>query len=146
MVIYSDVWGPSKVPTMGGSLWFITFIYDCTRMIWLCLMRSKNEVNLLFQKFHKMNLVECKGLGPAQQQWWRILKFQSSAVYGSIWNYSSNHLLQYTLTEWSHWTKKSTLVIVCLSFLDSSTYTDILLGRSNYLYCILNQSGTFQLN
>lgn len=54
MVIHSDVWGPSKIPTLGGSRWFVTFIDDCTRMTWLWLMKSKSEVNLLFQKFHKM--------------------------------------------------------------------------------------------
>ena len=54
MVIHYDVWGPSKVPTLSGSCWFVTFIDDCTRMTWLCLMKTKDEVNLLFQKFHKM--------------------------------------------------------------------------------------------
>lgn len=54
MVLHSDVWGPSKVATLGGSRWFVTFIDDCTRMTWVCLMKSKSEVNLLFQKFHKM--------------------------------------------------------------------------------------------
>lgn len=52
MVIHSDVCGPSKIPTLGGSRWFITFIDDCTIMTWLCLMKSKSEVNLLFQKFY----------------------------------------------------------------------------------------------
>ena len=51
MVIHSDVWGPSKVPTLEGSHWFVTFIDDCTLMTWLCWMKSKSEVNLLFQKF-----------------------------------------------------------------------------------------------
>lgn len=54
MVIHCDVWGPSKVTTMGGSRSFVTFIDDCTQMTWVCLMKSKGEVNLLFQKFHKM--------------------------------------------------------------------------------------------
>ena len=54
MVIHSDVWGPSKVTTFGGSHWFVTFIDDCTRMTWVCLMKSKSEVNLLFQFFYKM--------------------------------------------------------------------------------------------
>ena len=26
MVIHYDVWGPSKVPTLSGSRWFVTFI------------------------------------------------------------------------------------------------------------------------
>ena len=32
MVIHYDVWGPSKVPTLSGSRWFVIFIDDCTRM------------------------------------------------------------------------------------------------------------------
>lgn len=54
MVIDFDVWGPSKVTTLSGSRWSVTFIDDCTGMTWLYLMSSKGEVNLLFQKFHKM--------------------------------------------------------------------------------------------
>ena len=54
MIIHSDVWGPSKVTTLGGSRWFVTFIDDCTRMTWVCLMKSKSDVNLLFQKFYNM--------------------------------------------------------------------------------------------
>ena len=54
MVIHSNVWGPYKVPTLSGSHWFITFIDDYTRMTWLYLMKTKDEVNLLFQNFHKM--------------------------------------------------------------------------------------------
>ncbi|WVZ21044.1 hypothetical protein V8G54_008366 [Vigna mungo] len=46
--------GPSKISTLRGSRWFVTFIDDCTRMTWLWLMKSKGEVNLIFQKFHKM--------------------------------------------------------------------------------------------
>ena len=54
MIIHSDVWGPSKVTTLGGSHWFVTFIDDCTRMTWVCLMKSKSDVNLLFQKICNM--------------------------------------------------------------------------------------------
>ena len=54
MVIHYDVWGPSKVPTLSGLRWFVTFIDDCTRMTWLCLIKTKDEVNLLFENFHKM--------------------------------------------------------------------------------------------
>ena len=54
MIIHSDVWGPSKFATLDGSSWFVTFINDCTGMTWVCLMKSKSVVNLLFQNFHKM--------------------------------------------------------------------------------------------
>ena len=54
MVIHFDVLGSFKVPTFNGSPWFVTFIDDCTIMTWLCLMTTKDEVNLLIQNFHKM--------------------------------------------------------------------------------------------
>lgn len=54
MIIHSDVWGPSKVITLGGSHWFVTFIDNCSRMTWVCLLKTKGEVNSLFQKFHEM--------------------------------------------------------------------------------------------
>ena len=54
MVIYYDVWGPFKVPNLSGSCRFVTIIDDFTRMTWLCLIKTKDEVNLLFQNFHKM--------------------------------------------------------------------------------------------
>ena len=54
MIIHFDVWGPSKFATLDGLRWFVTFIDDCTRMTCVCLMKSKSEVNLLFQFFHKM--------------------------------------------------------------------------------------------
>ena len=54
MVIHYDVLGLSKVLILSGSHWFVTFIDDCTIMIWLCLMKIKDEVDLLFQNFHKM--------------------------------------------------------------------------------------------
>ncbi|KAK2975037.1 hypothetical protein RJ640_002466 [Escallonia rubra] len=54
MIIHSDVWGPSNINSLGGSHWFVTFIDDCTRMTWVQLMKSKSEVNVLFQQFCKM--------------------------------------------------------------------------------------------
>lgn len=54
MIIHSDVWGRSKVPTLGGSEWFVTFIDDCTRVTWLWIMKSKGDVAVIFQKFCKM--------------------------------------------------------------------------------------------
>ena len=54
MIIHYDVWGLSKFATLDGSHWFVTFIDDCTKMTWVCLMKSKSEVDLLFQNFHKM--------------------------------------------------------------------------------------------
>ena len=103
MVIHYDVWGPSKVPTLSGSRWFVTFIDDYTKMTWLCLMKTKNEVNLLFQNFHKM--IETQYNAKV-----RVIRsdnggeYQSSdlqKVFGRIWHHSSDYLFQYTLAKWS---------------------------------------------
>jgi len=32
MIVHSDIWGPSRVSTISGYKWFVTFIDDCTRM------------------------------------------------------------------------------------------------------------------
>ena len=54
MVVHSDVWGPAKISSLNGSRWFVSFIDDYSRMTWVCLMKTKDEVSSLFQKFHKM--------------------------------------------------------------------------------------------
>ena len=53
-LIHSDVWGPSPTTTSSGFRWFIVFVDDCTRMTWLYLMKSKDEVFSIFQSFHAM--------------------------------------------------------------------------------------------
>jgi len=58
MIVHSDVWGPSKIATLGGAHWFVTFIDDCTRMTWVALLKSKSEVSSAFQRFHKMITVQ----------------------------------------------------------------------------------------
>lgn len=47
MLVHSDVLGPLK-DTICIARWLVTFIDDCTRMTWVCLMKLKSEVNLLF--------------------------------------------------------------------------------------------------
>jgi Integrase core domain/GAG-pre-integrase domain len=53
-IVHSDVWGPSRISSLFSSRWFVTFI-DChSRMTWLYLLRSKDEVLECFKGFHKM--------------------------------------------------------------------------------------------
>ena len=44
--IHSDLWGPSKHPTLGGGRYFLTFIDDYSRKVWV--LKSKDEA---FEKF-----------------------------------------------------------------------------------------------
>ena len=60
MIIHSDVWGPSPASSLSGIRWFVTFIDNCTRMTWVCPMKSKSEVSILFQIFHKQISTEYK--------------------------------------------------------------------------------------
>ena len=52
-IIHYDVWGHSPTPSLNGAHWFVTFIDDCTRMTWVCPIKSKSKVSSLFQRFHK---------------------------------------------------------------------------------------------
>ena len=49
-LIHSDIWGPSRIPTLYGKIWFITFIDDHTRLTWLYLLREKSEITDVFKK------------------------------------------------------------------------------------------------
>ena len=51
-LIHSDVWGPTTVPNISKARWFIVFVNDCTRVMWLVFM--KNEVNTIFPNFYNM--------------------------------------------------------------------------------------------
>ncbi|KAH9769620.1 hypothetical protein KPL71_012083 [Citrus sinensis] len=41
--IYSDLWGPSQVSSHGGARYFITFIDDFSRKVWVYVLKQKNE-------------------------------------------------------------------------------------------------------
>ncbi|CAL5421419.1 unnamed protein product [Camellia sinensis] len=53
-LIHSDVWGPSKITTLSGKRWFVTFINDHTRLCWIYLMNKKSDVKTLFTNFYNM--------------------------------------------------------------------------------------------
>jgi hypothetical protein len=42
--VHTDVWGPTKVPSLGGKHYFVTFVDDFSRKIWVYSMKHKNEV------------------------------------------------------------------------------------------------------
>jgi hypothetical protein len=59
-LIHSDVWGPAKVPTLNGARWFVSFIDDYSRMTWVCLMKTKQDVCSLFKQFYSMVATQYK--------------------------------------------------------------------------------------
>jgi len=50
-LIYSYVWGPSPVSSINGSSYFVLFIDDCTKFIWIYFMSHKSQVFQLFTQF-----------------------------------------------------------------------------------------------
>jgi hypothetical protein len=53
-LIHSDVCGPMPVKSLGGSLYYVTFIDDFSRKTWMYLIKTKDEVFGKFQEFKAM--------------------------------------------------------------------------------------------
>ncbi len=47
-LVHSDVWGPAPISARGGARYFLTFIDDFSRKVWVYLIRKKSE---LFARF-----------------------------------------------------------------------------------------------
>ncbi|MCI13909.1 copia-type polyprotein, partial [Trifolium medium] len=52
-VIHSDVCGPFEVPSLGGNKYFISFVDEFSRMMWIYLIKVKSESFDVFRKFKK---------------------------------------------------------------------------------------------
>lgn len=50
-LIFCDVWGPSPVVSLDGFKYYVSFVDDFSRYIWLFLMKTKNEVHSIFLSF-----------------------------------------------------------------------------------------------
>ena len=53
-LIHSNIWGPSTIPNISGSRWFVTFIDDYTRVSWIYLLKNKSDVSHIFPVFCTM--------------------------------------------------------------------------------------------
>ena len=38
-LVHTDVWGPAQVSSLGGSHYYVTFIDDATRKLWVYFLR-----------------------------------------------------------------------------------------------------------
>ena len=50
-VVYSNVCGPFDVPSLGGNKYFVSFVDDLSRKLWLYLNKTKSEVVNTFKGF-----------------------------------------------------------------------------------------------
>ena len=52
--VHTDVWGPAKVASLGGMHYFVTFVDDFSRRVWVYTMKAKDKVFEVFLKWKKM--------------------------------------------------------------------------------------------
>ena len=50
-LIHSDVYGPTPVSSVGGASYYVTFIDDSTRKVWVYFLKSKADVFDTFKKW-----------------------------------------------------------------------------------------------
>ena len=50
-LVHSDVCGPFRVNSLGGCRYFVTFIDDFSKRIWIYFIKNKSEVLSKFQHF-----------------------------------------------------------------------------------------------
>ncbi|WP_139158356.1 DDE-type integrase/transposase/recombinase, partial [Enterobacter cloacae complex sp. GF14B] len=53
-VVHTDVWGPTDTASIHGCRYYVSFIDDHTRKVWVYFMRNKSEVFGHFQDFKVM--------------------------------------------------------------------------------------------
>lgn len=53
-LVHSDVCGPMKTKTLGGCSYFVTFIDDHSRKVWVYTLKSKDQVFDVFKQFHAL--------------------------------------------------------------------------------------------
>ena len=50
-LVHSDLCGPMKTKTLGGALYIVTFIDDCSRKLWFYVLKTKDQVLGVFKQF-----------------------------------------------------------------------------------------------
>ena len=53
-LVHSNVWGPTTVPSVGGKHYFVTFIDDHSRKVWVYFLKHKSEVYEAFKRWKAM--------------------------------------------------------------------------------------------
>ena len=52
--VHTDVRGPSKVASLGGKHYFVSFVDDYSCQVWVYIMRHKDKVLDIFLKWKKL--------------------------------------------------------------------------------------------
>ena len=49
--IHSNLWGPSRVLSLGGARYFLTLIGDYSRKMWIYFLKNKSDTFLKFKEW-----------------------------------------------------------------------------------------------
>eukprot|EP00253_Pinus_taeda_P007226 PITA_07226 len=52
--IHSDVWGPASTTSYGGSSYFVSFIDEFSRKVWVYMLKRKSDVFSVFKQFRAL--------------------------------------------------------------------------------------------
>ena len=47
--VHSDVWGPTRESSLGGSMYYVTFTDDFSRKVWVYFLKQKSAVFAMFK-------------------------------------------------------------------------------------------------
>ena len=51
-MVHSDVCGPLKVNSFTSALYFVTFINDCSKKLWVYVLKTNDQILEKFKEFH----------------------------------------------------------------------------------------------
>ena len=57
-LVHTDLWGPSLVASFGGSRYYITFIDDSSKKVWVYFLKNKSDVSETFKKWKAIVEIE----------------------------------------------------------------------------------------
>ncbi|KAG6644691.1 hypothetical protein CIPAW_08G070400 [Carya illinoinensis] len=53
-LVHTDLWGPSPVASLGGSRYYVSFIDDSSRKVWVYFLKNKSDTFDTFKKWRAM--------------------------------------------------------------------------------------------
>lgn len=53
-MVHSDIWGPSRLPTLGGARYYVVFVDDYSRYTWIYLFHNRSALLKIYQEFSTM--------------------------------------------------------------------------------------------
>ena len=59
-LVHSDVFGPVKVPSLGKSMYYVSFIDDFSRNTWIYFLKKKSEVFDRLKEFKALVVIQRK--------------------------------------------------------------------------------------